>query len=39
MVKSIYRRARMSLRKENYIDRLIDNKIKDYLTIFGAIKY
>ena len=29
----------MSLRKENYIDRLIDNKIKDYLTIFGAIKY
>lgn len=27
----------MSLRKENYIDRLIDKKIEDYLAIFGAI--
>ena len=27
----------MSLRKENYIDRLIDKKIEDYLSIFGAI--
>ena len=27
----------MSLRKEEYIDRLIDKKIDDYLTIFGAV--
>ena len=27
----------MSLRKEEYIDRLIDKKIEDYLSIFGAI--
>jgi len=23
--------------KEKYIDRLVDKKIKDYLTIFGAV--
>ena len=28
---------RMSLRKNNYIDRLIDKKIDEYLSIFGAI--
>ena len=27
----------MSLRKEEYVDRLVDKKIKDYLTIFGAV--
>lgn len=27
----------MSLRKENYIDRLIDKKIDEYLSVFGAI--
>lgn len=27
----------MSLRKENYIDRLVDKKIEDYLSIFGAV--
>lgn len=27
----------MSLRKENYINRLIDKKIEDYLSIFGAV--
>lgn len=27
----------MSLRKENYIDRLIDKKIEEYLSVFGAI--
>ena len=27
----------MSLRKEEYIDRLVDKKIKDYLSIFGAV--
>ena len=27
----------MSLRKENYIERLIDKKIEEYLSIFGAI--
>lgn len=27
----------MSLRKKEYIDRLIDKKIQDYLTIFGAV--
>ena len=27
----------MSLRKEEYIDRLVDKKIKEYLEIFGAI--
>lgn len=27
----------MSLRKKEYIDRLIDKKIKDYLEIFGAV--
>ena len=27
----------MSLRKKNYIDRLIDKKIEEYLTIFGAV--
>lgn len=27
----------MSLRKENYMDRLIDKKIEDYLSVFGAI--
>lgn len=27
----------MSLRKEKYIDRLVDKKIKDYLSIFGAV--
>lgn len=27
----------MSLRKEKYIDRLIDKKIEDYLEIFGAV--
>jgi predicted AAA+ superfamily ATPase len=27
----------MSLRKESYIDRLVDKKIEDYLAIFGAI--
>ena len=28
---------KMSLRKKNYIDRLIDKKIEEYLTIFGAV--
>ncbi|MBR2787503.1 MAG: DUF4143 domain-containing protein [Clostridia bacterium] len=27
----------MSLRNENYIDRLIDKKIEEYLSVFGAI--
>lgn len=27
----------MSLRKEKYINRLVDKKIKDYLSIFGAV--
>ena len=27
----------MSLRKEEYIDRLVDKKIKEYLEIFGAV--
>ena len=27
----------MSLRKDKYIDRLVDKKIKDYLSIFGAV--
>ena len=27
----------MSLRKEEYVDRLVDKKIKDYLSIFGAV--
>lgn len=27
----------MSLRKKEYIDRLIDKKIKGYLEIFGAV--
>lgn len=27
----------MSLRKESYIDRLIDKKIEEYLSVFGAI--
>ena len=27
----------MSLRKEEYIDRLVDKKIKEYLEVFGAI--
>ena len=27
----------MSLRKESYIDRLVDKKIEDYLSIFGAV--
>jgi len=27
----------MSLRKEEYIDRLMDKKIKEYLEIFGAV--
>lgn len=27
----------MSLRKEEYLDRLVDKKIEDYLSIFGAI--
>lgn len=27
----------MSLRKEEYINRLIDKKIQDYLTVFGAV--
>jgi len=27
----------MSLRKENYVDRLIDKKVSDYLSIFGAV--
>ncbi len=27
----------MSLRKEEYIDRLVDKKIEDYLSIFGAV--
>lgn len=27
----------MSLKKENYMPRLIDKKIEDYLTVFGAI--
>lgn len=27
----------MSLRKEKYIDRLVDKKIKEYLEIFGAV--
>ena len=27
----------MSLRKKNYIDRLIDKKIEEYLSIFGAV--
>ena len=27
----------MGLRKNEYIDRLVDKKIKEYLTIFGAI--
>ena len=27
----------MSLRRENYIDRLIDKKIEEYLSVFGAI--
>lgn len=27
----------MSLRKENYVDRLVDKKIEEYLSIFGAI--
>ena len=27
----------MPLRKEEYIDRLVDKKIDEYLTIFGAV--
>lgn len=27
----------MSLKKKNYLPRLVDNKIKDYLSVFGAI--
>lgn len=27
----------MSLRKEEYVDRLVDKKIEDYLSIFGAV--
>ena len=27
----------MSLKKENYQERLIDKKIRKYLTIFGAV--
>ena len=27
----------MSLRKKEYIDRLVDKKIKDYLEIFGSV--
>ena len=27
----------MSLRKKEYIDRLVDKKIKEYLDIFGAV--
>ena len=27
----------MSLRRENYIDRLVDKKIEEYLSIFGAV--
>ncbi|MBQ2836404.1 MAG: ATP-binding protein [Clostridia bacterium] len=27
----------MSLRKEEYINRLVDKKIQDYLTVFGAV--
>ena len=27
----------MPLRKEEYIDRLVDKKIKEYLEIFGAV--
>lgn len=27
----------MSLRKENYLERLVDKKIDDYLSVFGAI--
>ena len=27
----------MSFRQDNYIDRLVDKKIKDYLSIFGAV--
>ena len=27
----------MSLRKEEYVNRLVDKKIKDYLSIFGAV--
>ncbi len=27
----------MSLRKEEYIHRLVDKKIKEYLEIFGAV--
>ena len=27
----------MSLRKEGYVDRLVDKKIEDYLSIFGAV--
>ena len=30
----------MSLRKKEYIDRLVeDKKIEEYLSVFGAIKY
>lgn len=27
----------MSLRKKEYIDRLVDKKIEEYLSVFGAI--
>ena len=27
----------MSLRKKEYIDRLIDKKIEEYLSVFGAV--
>ena len=36
MIKFIWR-DKMSLRKNEYIERLIDKKIDDYLSVFGAV--
>ena len=36
MIKFIWR-DKMSLRKNEYIERLVDKKIEEYLSVFGAV--